>query len=202
MTREQRGEGAAPKPTRGRFLVLSTTYLVLSTTYIIASPTFLILSPTYPVLSTTYLILSLSKDAARAPVDLNPRRRRGGHRCPLVETRRTMAWVYIVRCRDDHYYVGSTSDLERRLAEHNAGTYCGYTSCRRPVTLVFAHQTASLDEAFHLERQIKGWSRAKKEALIAGRFDILPELSRSRGLRREGKADTVRYDSHPSTGSG
>ena len=91
-----------------------------------------------------------------------------------------MAWVYILVCRDGSYYVGSTADLARRLAEHEQGTYCGYTACRRPVKLVYCQEMPTLHEAFLFERQIKGWSRRKKEALIAGSYDLLPGLSRSR----------------------
>ena len=95
-----------------------------------------------------------------------------------------MAWVYILRCRDDSYYVGSTTDLERRIAEHQNGTYGGWTSCRRPVELMFAQETDSSDQAFQLEHQVKGWSRAKKEALIAGNFPLLKELARCRSEKR------------------
>ena len=70
--------------------------------------------------------------------------------------------------------------LARRLAEHEQGTYCGYTACRRPVKLVYCQEMPTLHEAFLFERQIKGWSRRKKEALIAGSYDLLPGLSRSR----------------------
>jgi len=91
-----------------------------------------------------------------------------------------MAWVYILKCRDGSYYTGFAVDLERRLVEHNEGTYSGYTAARLPVTLVVSQETANPHEAFCLEQQIKGWSRKKKEALIAGRYDLLPELSRSR----------------------
>ena len=95
-----------------------------------------------------------------------------------------MPWVYILKCSDGLYYVGSATDLERRLAEHEEGTYCGFTACRRPVTLVFSRGTATSDEAFTLERKLKGWSRKKKEAIIAGHYDLLPELSRCRGPAR------------------
>lgn len=91
-----------------------------------------------------------------------------------------MPWVYILKCSDDSYYTGSAIDLEHRLAEHEQGTFHGHTYSRRPVTLVFSYETATLHEAFLLERQIKGWSRSKKEALIAGRYSDLPGLSRSR----------------------
>ena len=87
-----------------------------------------------------------------------------------------MPWVHILKCSDGFYYTGSAIDLEHRLAEHQAGTYCGFTSCRRPVTPVFSQQTGTSDEAFRLEKQIKGWSRKKKEALIAdvvaGKLDV------------------------------
>ena len=96
-----------------------------------------------------------------------------------------MAWLYILKCSDNSYYTGSADDLERRLIEHQEGVYDGYTACRRPVELVFAHETPTYHEAFLLERQIKGWSRAKKEALMAGEYDRLPELARCRSRVRE-----------------
>ena len=81
----------------------------------------------------------------------------------------TGAHVYILRCRDNHYYVGSTrGSLERRVSEHNAGIVDGYTRPRRPVTLVYSQWFERMTEAFAAERQLKGWSRAKKEALISG----------------------------------
>ncbi len=105
----------------------------------------------------------------------------------------TGATVYILRCRDGHYYVGSTrGSLERRVGEHNAGIVDGYTKPRRPVTLVYSQWFERMTEAFAAERQLKGWSRVKKEALIAGDFTLLPELARN----RQG------YGPHPSTGSG
>jgi putative endonuclease len=90
------------------------------------------------------------------------------------------AWVYMLRCADGSYYVGSArgADLEKRLGEHRDGTFGGYTSHRRPVELVFSESFERIDEAVAAERRIKGWSRAKKEALIAGALDRLPELSR------------------------
>ena len=104
-----------------------------------------------------------------------------------------MAWVYILKCSDGSYYTGSTSSLERRVVEHQDGTYEGYTSSRRPVELVFSQETNTDHEAFLLERQVKGWSRAKKEALMRGRFDLLPELSRCRArIRESGSVRTVR----------
>jgi len=75
-------------------------------------------------------------------------------------------WAYMLRCADGSYYVGHTDDLERRLGMHADGVVAGYTSTRRPVTLVWSQAFASRAEALAAERQIKGWGRAKKEALI------------------------------------
>ncbi|WP_269937026.1 GIY-YIG nuclease family protein [Arthrobacter sp. HY1533] len=97
-----------------------------------------------------------------------------------------MAHVYILRCSDGSYYVGSTIDLERRLVQHNAGEGAAYTRHRLPVTLVWAQQYDRVDTAFALEKQIQGWSRAKREALIEGRLSDLPGLSRSRQARPPG----------------
>jgi len=91
------------------------------------------------------------------------------------------AWLYILRCADGSYYTGTTrSDLEIRISQHETGHFDGYTATRRPVTLVFSDYFDQIVDAIAAERQIKGWSRAKKEALIAGRFDLLPGLSRRR----------------------
>ena len=90
------------------------------------------------------------------------------------------AWLYILRCADGSYYTGVVhQDLERRLAEHNEGSYGGFTSGRRPVTLAFSQEFERADEAIVMERRIKGWSRAKKEALMAGNWTRLRALARS-----------------------
>ena len=91
-----------------------------------------------------------------------------------------MAYVYILECSDGSYYVGSTRDLEKRLWEHEQGMGAAYTSTRRPVRLVYAHEFATIREAWGVERRLHGWSRAKREALIRGDFDALPGLSRGR----------------------
>jgi putative endonuclease len=89
------------------------------------------------------------------------------------------AYVYIVRCADGSYYTGTARQgLELRLAEHNAGAYDGWTARRRPVILVFSEWFDRILDAIAAERQIKGWSRAKKEALIRGDFGALRDLSR------------------------
>ena len=86
-------------------------------------------------------------------------------------------YVYILRCADGSYYAGHTDNLEARLAVHRTGALRGYTYSRRPVRVVFRQQFLSRDEAFMAERQIKGWSRRKKEALIWGDWSSLRRLS-------------------------
>lgn len=81
--------------------------------------------------------------------------------------------VYIVRCSDGPYYTG----LTKRVWEHNEGTYDGHTSKRRPVEPVFTETYDQIIDAIARKRQIKGWSRAKKEALIALAYESLPELA-------------------------
>jgi putative endonuclease len=91
------------------------------------------------------------------------------------------AYLYILRCADDSYYVGTTRKaLEERLAEHNAGLHGGYTATRRPVTMVYAQHFEAITDAVSAERQVKGWSPAKKEAMINGEWDRLPELAKRR----------------------
>jgi len=91
------------------------------------------------------------------------------------------AYLYILHCADGSYYTGTArAGLEQRVAQHNAGTYGGYTAQRRPVTLVFSQWFDRITDAIEAERQVKGWSRAKKEALIRGDFERLPELSKRR----------------------
>jgi predicted GIY-YIG superfamily endonuclease len=94
--------------------------------------------------------------------------------------------VYIVRCRDASYYVGQTDNLEERIADHNGGQFSAYTRKRRPVHLVFSDEFQTREEAIARERQLQGWSRAKKEALIAGNWERLKLLSRSASEVRRG----------------
>jgi predicted GIY-YIG superfamily endonuclease len=89
--------------------------------------------------------------------------------------------VYMLRCADGSYYVGHTDDLEARLMAHHHGEIETYTRTRRPVRLVFANDFSKREEALARERQIKGWSRAKKEALIRGNWTRLSRLSRGPG---------------------
>ena len=87
-------------------------------------------------------------------------------------------WVYILLCADRSYYTGHTDNLEVRLAKHRAGEIPGYTQTRRPVELVFTEEFSSRTDAFFRERQIKGWSRRKKEALIRGDWVEISRLGR------------------------
>ncbi|MBB5049913.1 putative endonuclease [Rhodopseudomonas rhenobacensis] len=92
-------------------------------------------------------------------------------------------FVYMLRCADGSYYVGSATgdDLAPRIAQHDVGTYPGYTSTRRPVTLVWSEHFDRITDAIAVERQIKGWSRAKKEALIRGDWTDISRLARRGG---------------------
>ncbi len=91
-----------------------------------------------------------------------------------------MPYTYILRCYDGSYYVGSTFNLERRLWQHQSDDEGAlYTRSRRPVVLVWAGWFDSIREAFVFEKQVQGWSRAKREALIENRLEELPELAAS-----------------------
>lgn len=92
-----------------------------------------------------------------------------------------MAHVYILRCADGSYYGGSTRNLDSRMRQHASGEGARYTSTRLPVELMWAQETERVTEAYAWERRIHGWSRAKREALIRGDFDVLPPMSRRRG---------------------
>ncbi len=91
-----------------------------------------------------------------------------------------MAWTYLLICSDGSYYVGSTRDLEVRLEQHELGRVNAYTARRRPVRLAWAAEFERVDDAWSTERQIHGWSRAKKQALVDGNIDVLKHLSRNR----------------------
>ena len=95
-----------------------------------------------------------------------------------------MPWVYILECSDGSYYVGSTWNVEHRVWQHGQGLGSEYTKVRRPVRLRYAAETGSIQEAYGWERRIHGWSRAKKEALIDGRWSDLPGLAANSVKRR------------------
>jgi len=88
--------------------------------------------------------------------------------------------MYILECADGSYYVGSTKDIDRRLAQHSAGEAAAYTRTRRPVRVVYTEEYSRIDDAFAREKQVQNWGRAKREALIEGRFGELNALSRKR----------------------
>ena len=85
--------------------------------------------------------------------------------------------MYILECSDGSYYTGSTTDLEKRLAQHQAGEGANHTKKRLPVKLVYFEQYNRIDEAFYREKQVQGWIRKKKEALINGRTDELKKAA-------------------------
>lgn len=88
-------------------------------------------------------------------------------------------YVYILKCVDDTYYTGLTNNLGRRLSEHDWGRNPdAYTYNRRPLELVFAAEFTNPYVAIEREKQFKNWSRKKKEALIEGRFEDLPNLAK------------------------
>ncbi|MGB5692714.1 MAG: GIY-YIG nuclease family protein [Flavobacteriaceae bacterium] len=88
-------------------------------------------------------------------------------------------FVYIVKCSDGSYYTGISSNLEKRLLDHNQGKHPdGYTYKRRPVTLMYYAEFTEPEAAIEVEKQIKKWSRAKKEALIEGDYDALINLAK------------------------
>ena len=86
-------------------------------------------------------------------------------------------WTYILLCNDGSYYTGSTIDLDVRMLEHQKGQGANHTKKRLPVTLIYYEEYQRIDAAFYREKQIQGWSRKKKEALIDGQPDLLPSLA-------------------------
>jgi putative endonuclease len=96
--------------------------------------------------------------------------------------------VYILKCSDGTYYTGLTKDLDVRLLEHETGLrFDAYTYGRRPLKLVWSVVTESYQEAFRWERKIKGWSRAKKEALIRGDIEGIHEIVKNERKRKDQK---------------
>jgi putative endonuclease len=88
-------------------------------------------------------------------------------------------YVYILKCSDNSYYTGISNDVERRLAEHKEGENPdSYTFSRRPLELVYCEYFTDPKQAIAFEKQVKGWSRAKKEALIAGDWKKIVELAK------------------------
>ena len=93
-------------------------------------------------------------------------------------------WLYMLRCADGNYYVGTTRDtLQMHISQHNDGTFDGYTATRRPVALIFSQEFEHITDAIAAERQLKGWSRAKKEALAGGDWTEVSANARRRAGR-------------------
>lgn len=86
-------------------------------------------------------------------------------------------YVYILECSDGSYYTGSTKDIAKRIHQHKSGHGANHTKKRLPISLVYLEEFTRISEAFYREKQIQGWSRNKKEALINGNFNQLPVLS-------------------------
>jgi putative endonuclease len=101
------------------------------------------------------------------------------------------AYLYIVRCRDGSLYVGTTrSSIETRIAQHNAGTFKGYTESGRPVELIFSEWFDRMTDAIEGERRLKGWSRAKKQAFIRGDIASLQQISKRRSPHYSKRSST------------
>ncbi|HEY49056.1 MAG TPA: GIY-YIG nuclease family protein [Dehalococcoidia bacterium] len=105
-------------------------------------------------------------------------------------------WIYILECADNSYYTGHTDDLEKRLYEHEKNIVKCYTSKRLPIRLVYAYEFETREDALERERQIKRWSRRKKQALIAEDWNSLIKYSKSRTNRpstSSGRTGKIRY---------
>jgi putative endonuclease len=88
-----------------------------------------------------------------------------------------IGYMYILECDDGYYYTGSTTDLEKRIEQHQNGEGANFTKKHLPVKLVYYEEFDRIDHAFTREKQIQGWSRTKKEALIAASTNLLHNLS-------------------------
>ena len=91
-----------------------------------------------------------------------------------------MAWMYILKCADGSYYVGSTKNLDLRLVQHQSGKGSRYTSGRLPVELVSGEEYDKVADAYAREKQVQNWGRAKREVLINGNLEALPALAKKK----------------------
>jgi LAO/AO transport system kinase len=91
-------------------------------------------------------------------------------------------FVYLLRCSDGSYYCGQTDNMDARMQQHDAGEI-GYTSTRKPIELVWQGEFETREGAIAFEQQIKGWSRAKKEASIAGDWKKIQQLAKSKKIQ-------------------
>lgn len=88
-----------------------------------------------------------------------------------------MFWVYILHCADNSYYTGHTDNLENRISQHQMGEHDCYTPKSHPLTLIWSQEFSSREIALSAERQIKGWSRRKKEAMMRGYWTEVSRLA-------------------------
>lgn len=104
----------------------------------------------------------------------------------------TVYFIYILLCKDDSYYVGLTNDLVRRVDEHRNGAYphC-YTFKRRPLTLLYYETCPFLEDAIEREKQLKGWSKVKKKALIAQNYHMLQLFAQCQNMSHKKYADVL-----------
>ncbi len=109
-----------------------------------------------------------------------------------------MPYMYILECADESYYTGSTKDLERRLWEHQNGLGANHTAKRLPVKLVYCEECDRIDDAFYREKQVQGWSRKKKEALMASDYNQIHLLAM---CKNETHCANIGFDSAQPTGS-
>jgi putative endonuclease len=98
-----------------------------------------------------------------------------------------MAWMYILKCADGSYYVGSTKNLELRLFQHQSGQGSRYPSGKLPVELVYGEEYDRVSDAYYREKQIQNWGRAKREALINGNVELLPPLAKKKFEKKKNK---------------
>jgi putative endonuclease len=108
-----------------------------------------------------------------------------------------MFWMYMVRCADESFYVGHTDNLEARLAAHEHGVFAScYTFERRPVKLVFCEAFPTREEALAMERRVKGWSRAKKKALINRDWKEISKLGKARTTQQALRSEQTLRQAH------
>jgi len=103
-------------------------------------------------------------------------------------------YMYILRCSNGLYYTGSTVDLERRLRQHQNGEGANFTKKHLPVEVVYYEKFRRIDQAFYREKQVQGWSRKKKEALINGETNLLNKLAECKNETHYRNCDTGHFD--------
>jgi putative endonuclease len=114
-----------------------------------------------------------------------------GYSTTELDENNIMAWMYILKCADDSYYVGSTKNLDLRIVQHQSGKGSRYTSGRLPVELVYDEEYARISEAYYREKQVQNWSRAKREALIKGNVESLPTLAKKKFVKKLNNKSTT-----------